>query len=92
MLRSLRFQLPALFLLGVVIAGLVSAGIALRLFRSYAQTRARDQDYVELAHEARGLTLLYGRQAGLRWWPVHSFFRPFWQCGSAAGRRKQSSS
>jgi len=65
-LRSLRFQLPALFLLGVVIAGLVSAGIALRLFRSYAQTRARDQDYVELAHEARGLTLLYGRQAGLR--------------------------
>ena len=33
MLRSLRFQLPALFLLGVVVAGLVSAAIALRLFR-----------------------------------------------------------
>src|SRR5213082_1743341 len=41
MLRSLRFQLPALFLLGVVVAGLVSAAIALRLFQSYAQNRAR---------------------------------------------------
>ena len=41
MLRSLRFQLPALFLLGVVVAGLVSAAIALRLFRSYAQSHAR---------------------------------------------------
>ena len=39
MLRSLRFQLPALFLLGVVVAGLVSAAIALRLFRSYARAR-----------------------------------------------------
>ena len=36
MLRSLRFQLPALFLLAVVISGLVSAAIALRLFREYA--------------------------------------------------------
>jgi len=65
-LRSLRFQLPALFLLGVVVAGLVSAAIALRLFRTYAQTRARDQAYQELAHEANGLTQLYGRQAGLK--------------------------
>ena len=66
MLRSLRFQLPALFLLGVVLAGLVSAAIALRLFQSYAQNRARAQDYVELSNEARGLTQLYRRQAGLR--------------------------
>ena len=66
MLRSLRFQLPALFLLGVVIAGLVSAVIALRLFRSYAEDRARQQAYAELAREARGLTQLYSRQAGLK--------------------------
>src|SRR5215218_8723886 len=66
MLRSLRFQLPALFLLGVVVAGLVSAGIALRLFREYAQTRAREQAYAELGREARGLTELYARQAGLK--------------------------
>jgi two-component system OmpR family sensor kinase len=65
-LRSLRFQLPALFLLGVVIAGLVSAAIALRLFRTYAQNRARAQAYGELAREASGLTQLYAKQAGLK--------------------------
>jgi len=66
MLRSLRFQLPAFFLLGAVVAGLVSAVIALRLFRSYAEDRARQQAYAELAREARGLTQLYARQAGLK--------------------------
>src|SRR5512133_636177 len=66
MLRSLRFQLPALFLLGVVVSGLVSAVIALRLFRSYAEDRARQQAYGELAREAQGLTELYSRQAGLK--------------------------
>src|SRR5438105_3339855 len=66
MLRSLRFQLPALFLVGVVVAGLVSAGIALRLFRTYAQNRARDQAYGEVAREAKGLTQLYASRAGLQ--------------------------
>jgi signal transduction histidine kinase len=66
MLRSLRFQLPALFLLGVVVAGLVSAAIALRLFRTYAQNRARSQAYGELSQEANGLTKLYASQAGLK--------------------------
>jgi signal transduction histidine kinase len=66
MLRSLRFQLPALFLLGVVVAGLVSAAIALRLFREYAQNRARNQAYAEVGREAQGLALLYGEQAGLK--------------------------
>jgi len=65
-LRSLRFQLPALFLLGVVIAGLVSAAISLRLFRSYAQNRARAQAYSELKKESSGLKQLYGQQAGLK--------------------------
>ena len=64
MLRSLRFQLPALFLLGVVIAGLVSAAIALRLFREYAENRGRAQAYTELKKESSGLTQLYGQQAG----------------------------
>jgi signal transduction histidine kinase len=66
MLRSLRFQLPALFLLGVVVAGLVSAAIALRLFRTYAQNRARAQAYGELAREATGLTKLYAKRAGFQ--------------------------
>jgi two-component system OmpR family sensor kinase len=65
-LRSLRFQLPALFLLGVVIAGLVSAALALRLFQSYAQNRARSQAYGELAREATGLTKLYAKRAGFQ--------------------------
>ena len=41
MLRSLRFQLPALFLLAVVIAGLVSAAIALRLLELETLATAR---------------------------------------------------
>ncbi|MDQ2909710.1 MAG: HAMP domain-containing histidine kinase [Actinomycetota bacterium] len=70
MLRSLRFRLPALFLLGVVISGFVSAGIALRLFRSYAQNRAREQALAEVAREARGLTKVYSRRAGLKLLPA----------------------
>jgi signal transduction histidine kinase len=66
MLRSLRFQLPALFLLGVVVAGLDSAAIALRVFREYAQNRSREQAYQEVGREAQGLALLYGQQAGLK--------------------------
>jgi len=66
MLRSLRFQLPALFLLAIVIAGLVSAAIALRLFRSYAEDRSRQQAYAEVGREAIGITQLYNRQAGLK--------------------------
>jgi signal transduction histidine kinase len=66
MLRSLRFQLPAFFLLGVVVAGLVSAAIALRLFRGYAENRARAQAYAELAREAQGLKDITARQAGLK--------------------------
>jgi len=70
MLRSLRFQLPALFLLAVVISGLVSAAIALRLFREYAQNQARTQAYRELGREADGLTQLYSRRAGIRLLPA----------------------
>src|SRR6476659_2900647 len=66
MLRSLRFQLPALFLLGVVVAGFVSAAIALRLFRSDAQDRSRSQAYSELKKESNGLTQLYSKRAGLK--------------------------
>jgi signal transduction histidine kinase len=64
MLRSLRFQLPALFLLGVVVAGFVSTAIALRLFRSYAQDRSRSQAYTELKKESNGLRQLYSKRAG----------------------------
>jgi len=70
MLRSLRFQLPALFLVGIVVSGLVSATISLRLFRDYAQNRARTQAYQELGREADGLTQLYSKRAGVRLLPA----------------------
>jgi two-component system sensor histidine kinase BaeS len=71
MLRSLRFQLPALFLLGVVVAGLVSAAIALRLFRQYAENRSREQAYAEVGREAQGLTQIYTQQAGFKLLSAH---------------------
>ena len=37
--KSLRFRLPAIFLVGVVVAGLVSTALAVRLFQQYPQER-----------------------------------------------------
>ncbi len=59
MFRSLRFRLPALFLAGIALTGLVSTLIAFGLFRSYTQDQAQE----ELRREAAGLTQLYARQA-----------------------------
>jgi len=59
MLQSLRFRLPALFLAGIVLAGIVSAAIAFRLLQDYSH----DQSLKELRREAAGLTRLYARQA-----------------------------
>jgi two-component system OmpR family sensor kinase len=58
-LRSLRFRLPALFLAGVILSGLVSAAIAFQLLQSYTLGRARS----DLQREAKGLTRLYTAQA-----------------------------
>src|SRR5919201_1833348 len=54
-MSSLRFRLPALFLAGIALAGLVAAAIAFRLFQDY--TRA--QSLRELRREARGVAELY---------------------------------
>jgi signal transduction histidine kinase len=59
MFRSLRFRLPALFLAGIALTGLVSTLIAFGLFRNYTQNQARK----ELRREAAGLTQLYVDQA-----------------------------
>ena len=56
---SLRFRLPALFLLGIVLAGVVAALISLRLFQTYT----RDQSIQELQREASGLAQLYSDAA-----------------------------
>jgi signal transduction histidine kinase len=60
MFRSLRFRLPAIFLAGFVLAGLVASLIAIRLFQDYS----RDQSVDELHREASGLVELYFGNAG----------------------------
>jgi signal transduction histidine kinase len=62
MLRSLRFRLPALFLLGFVIAALVATAIALRLFQNYTRQNALR----ELQRESLGAIALYEREEGKR--------------------------
>jgi len=59
MWRSLRFRLPALFLAGVVLAGLIAAAIAFRLFQDFAH----DQALGELRREGVGISKLYEDQA-----------------------------
>jgi two-component system sensor histidine kinase BaeS len=59
LLNSLRFRLPALFLAGIALAGLVTSLIALRLFQDYTQAETQR----ELRREARGLADLYAEWA-----------------------------
>src|SRR5215208_676040 len=59
MFRSLRFRLPALFLAGIVLAGITSTLIAVKLFQDYT----RGRKFAELRREARGLAQLYSEQA-----------------------------
>ena len=60
MFRSLRFKLPALFLLAIALSGLVASLIAIRLFQDYARDRALS----ELRQEAAGIATLYAQHAG----------------------------
>jgi len=57
-MRSLRFRLPALFLAGVVIAGVVTALLALRLFQNYTH----NDTLATLRRQAAGLASLYADQ------------------------------
>lgn len=59
MLRSLRFRLPAIFLVGVLMAALVTAAIAVHFFQE--DTRSRGLE--ELQQQAQGLAELYAFQA-----------------------------
>jgi signal transduction histidine kinase len=59
MLNSLRFRLPALFLAGIALSGLVTSLIALRLFQDFTH----DESVKELRQEATGLANLYAEWA-----------------------------
>src|SRR5215471_13308916 len=61
MFRSLRFRLPALFLLGIVLAGLVATLIAVRFFQSNTRAHAA----AELRAESAGIVQLYEQKAGI---------------------------
>jgi signal transduction histidine kinase len=65
-LGSLRFRLPAIFLVGVVLAGLVATVISIRFFQSYTRTRTIH----ELRSESIGIVSLYATQAGAQEVPV----------------------
>jgi len=58
-MRSLRFRIPALFLAGVLVAGVITALFAVRLFQDYT----RDRTFSELRRQAAGLASLYQEQA-----------------------------
>jgi len=64
MFRSLRFQLPALFLAAIVLAGLVSTAVAVSVSKGYAQTTLKRQAFRELGREAAGITQIYAARAG----------------------------
>jgi two-component system OmpR family sensor kinase len=71
MLGSLRFRLPALFLLGILLAGLVASLISIRFFQSYERARAID----ELRSESAGIVQLYALQSAPQSVPYTSLIR-----------------
>jgi signal transduction histidine kinase len=60
--RSLRFRLPALFLAGILISGLVATAVSIRLFQDYTRNRALS----DLRRESLGLVKIYATNQGLR--------------------------
>src|SRR3954453_2351472 len=61
MLGSPRFRLPALFLLGIVLAAVVATLIAISFFQSYTRTHAAS----ELRGESAGIADLYKQKAAI---------------------------
>jgi len=59
-LRSLRFRLPALFVLGIVLAAVVATLIAVRFFQGNIRASAAS----ELRNESAGIAQLYAGKAG----------------------------
>jgi signal transduction histidine kinase len=68
LIRSLRFRLPALFFVGIVLAAVVAALIAVRFFQDYTRTRTAH----ELDAESAGIVHLFAQQAGIGNVPVQS--------------------
>ena len=72
MLGSLRFRLPALFLLGIVLAGVVAALISLRLFQTYTRSQSIQELLVVVTERiVAAAQLAHGGVAG------RGFAKPF---------------
>jgi signal transduction histidine kinase len=67
-LSSLRFRLPALFLLGIVLAGVVATLIAVRFFQGNIRSHAAS----ELRADGAGIVGLYKEKVGVGYVSVHS--------------------
>ena len=63
MLNSLRFRLPALFLAGIALAGLVTSLIALRLFQDFTRTESLKELRQEATRPRRSLRRVGGARA-----------------------------
>src|SRR5947207_2699056 len=61
MYRSLRFRLPALFLAGILISGLVATAVSIELFQNYTRNRA----YADMRRESLGLVKIYALNVNL---------------------------
>ncbi len=61
MLGSLRVRLPLVFLAGIVLAGVITTLISVRLFQDFS----RDQTLTKLKREAHGIAVLYARAVDL---------------------------
>src|SRR3954453_4058622 len=57
MLGSLRVRLPLVFLAGIVLAGVITTLISVRLFRDFSH----EQALTKLKREGQGIALLYAR-------------------------------
>ncbi len=55
MFNSLRVRLPLVFLAGIVVAGVITTAISIRLFQQFA----RDQAISQLSREGHGIAALY---------------------------------
>ena len=62
MFRSLRFRLPALFLAGILISGLVATAVSIRLFQTYTRNRAIS----DMRRESLGLVRIYSKNVNFR--------------------------
>jgi signal transduction histidine kinase len=67
-LGSLRVRLPLVFLAGIVLAGLITTLISVRLFQDYS----RGQALTKLKREAHGLAVLYARAVDLSYGNVNT--------------------